>query len=87
VKINKIDNISNVGAYVSKYLSKEKLDERLEGEKCYFCSRSLLKPVIVECPDMVDDIMEQVPDEVCLIEHWYENDYVGVGRYRLYIIT
>ena len=43
IKINKIDNIDNVGAYVSKYLSKE-TDERNFGKKKFFRSQSLKTP-------------------------------------------
>lgn len=44
VWINKIDQVDNVGAYVTKYMSKDNDDERLVGKKCYFNSRGLLKP-------------------------------------------
>lgn len=41
VKINKISHVDNVGAYVSKYMSKEVADERLRGLKGYNCSKGL----------------------------------------------
>lgn len=44
VKINKIDNVNNVGAYVSKYLGKE-MDERSFGKKKFFRSQSLKQSV------------------------------------------
>lgn len=43
IKINKLDNVSNVGAYVCKYLSKE--DDRFYNKKKFFRSRGLLEPV------------------------------------------
>ena len=45
IKINAIDDVDNVGAYVTKYMTKDNDDERLKGEKCYFSSRGLIKPV------------------------------------------
>lgn len=42
VKINKIDSIKNVGAYISKYLGKDFLDTRTFGKKSFF-ARKLLK--------------------------------------------
>ena len=45
VKINKIDNVDNVGAYVTKYMNKDLSDERLQGQKCYLVSKNLDKSI------------------------------------------
>lgn len=47
VRINRIDNVDNVGAYITKYMTKENVDERLTGKKCYSMSRNLKKPIVV----------------------------------------
>jgi hypothetical protein len=44
IKVNEIDKVDNVGAYVTKYMTKDNDDPRLKGEKCHFSSRGLLKP-------------------------------------------
>lgn len=44
VKINRIDNVNNVGAYISKYLGKE-MDERVFGKKKFFRSQDLNTPI------------------------------------------
>ena len=41
IKINKIDNCDNVGAYVSKYMTKDNDD--IKGKKSYFNSRGLFE--------------------------------------------
>lgn len=48
VKINKIDDVDNVGAYVTKYMSKDNVDERLVGNRCYFTSQGLQEPTTIE---------------------------------------
>lgn len=48
ITINAIDEVDNIGAYVSKYLSKDLCDERLKGRKCYFKSKGLLQSQVVE---------------------------------------
>ena len=48
VKINKIDDVDNVGAYVTKYMSKDYEDERLVGNRCYFTSQGLQEPTTIE---------------------------------------
>lgn len=48
VKINKIDDVDNVGAYITKYMSKDNEDERLVGNRCYFTSQGLQEPTTIE---------------------------------------
>lgn len=45
IKINRIDNVNNVGAYVCKYLSKDMFDERTFGKKKFFRSQTLSEAV------------------------------------------
>ena len=44
IDIRKLDNVDNVGAYISRYMLKDVLDERLSGKKCYFTSKGLKRP-------------------------------------------
>lgn len=46
VKINAIDKVDNLGAYITKYMTKEKADDRLKTEKGYLCSRNLKRPKV-----------------------------------------
>lgn len=45
VKINAIDKVTNIGAYVSKYMNKDLDDVRLMGENAFLHSRYLLRPI------------------------------------------
>lgn len=45
VDIRRVDRVDNIGAYISKYMSKANEDLRLAGEKQYWSSRGLRKPV------------------------------------------
>lgn len=86
-KINRIDKVSNVGAYVSKYLSKDKIDERFTAEKCYFCSRLLEKPVTIKDDLIVNQVLESVSGLKAVCEFTFENDYIGLGRYRQFVLS
>ena len=46
VKINAIDKVDNVGAYVIKYMCKDTEDPRLMGENAYLHSRGLEEPIV-----------------------------------------
>ena len=45
IRCNKIDNVDNVGAYVTKYMTKDNTDESYKVEKSYFSSKGLFKPI------------------------------------------
>jgi len=44
IKINRIDHVDNIGAYVVKYMTKADADERLIGKKMYQTSKNLERP-------------------------------------------
>lgn len=44
-RIEKTKKIKNIAAYVAKYLTKESFDSRLYGERSYFTSRGLWRPI------------------------------------------
>lgn len=65
VKINSIDKVDNVGAYVVKYMNKDIDDIRLQGLKAYNCSKGLQKPVELKSWDSRDrDCIEQVKQSI-----------------------
>lgn len=84
IKINKIDDVDNVGAYVCKYMVKDLDDDRLKGRKCYFNSRGLFKPVVIEDEKKVENIKNSLPGEKRTVLTVYENDYTGVTIYKQY---
>ena len=85
IKINKIDDVDNVGAYICKYLTKDNDDERLKGRKCYFNSRGLKKP-IEKCFDDagMEEVKKSLPEEAITYKSEFENEYVGKVEYTQY---
>lgn len=74
VKINNIDKVDNVGAYVCKYMTKTD-DDRLLGQKMYFTSRGLEKPVEIKEKERVETLASALPSSLLTFETTYENDY------------
>ena len=58
VKINRIDNVDNVGAYMTKYMTKDNVDERLAERKSYSMSKNLHVPEEYVEEEEVDEILE-----------------------------
>lgn len=86
VKINKIDNVDNIGAYVTKYMTKDSIDERLKGRKCYFMSRNLKKPKVITNNDLIDEVCSDMEIKRVAFSSTYETDYYGVVEYMQFVL-
>jgi len=84
IKINRCDDVTNLGAYVSKYLTKE-TDTRLEGKKRYFSSRGLFKPVEL-INERADALAQHLPSGKETYVDTFENEYLGTILYKQYNI-
>ena len=84
IKINKIDDVDNIGAYVCKYMVKGLDDDRLRGRKCYFNSRGLFKPLVIEDEKKAEMIKQSLPSECMTVSTEYENEHIGKISYKQY---
>lgn len=83
VKINKVDTVSNIGKYMTKYLTKDALDKRLLKRKRYYASRNLYRPSIILNEYQINkliDIIESLPPQY---EIEFESDYQGKTSYMV----
>ena len=89
IKINRIDKVDNVGAYVIKYMTADMDDQRLCGENAYLHSHGLEKPIEVttwretdqECwKDLHDEIEKATPSYSAK----YESEAAGHIEYYQY---
>lgn len=88
VKINKIDDINNVGAYICKYLTKDNCDDRLRGRRSYFNSRGLKKPIEVYFDDdQLESIKESLPEQAMTYRAQFDNEYLGRIEYEQYNLS
>ncbi len=86
IRINKIDDVDNVGAYVTKYMTKDNEDERLVGNRSYFTSQGLKKPIeiintdiaaVIQRALLLGDLkMKKEPYNAT-----FENEYLGTIEY------
>jgi len=91
IKINKIDDVDNVGAYVSEYLGQAEKgqghnieDDRLQGKKSYFSSRGLYKPVEITDKKIVERVAAALPEEYLTYSATFENENLGNILYKQY---
>lgn len=81
IKLNRIDNVDNVGAYVTKYMTKENMDERLIGRRSYSMSRGLNAPQEYTDEEQIEAELESLADVQRVQSSTYESEYYGIVRY------
>ena len=81
VKINRIDNVDNVGAYITKYMTKDGIDSRLIGKKCYTMSKGLKQPKEYTEEQDIERILNNLENVKRCHTTEYETEYYGVVRY------
>ncbi|NLZ34713.1 MAG: hypothetical protein GX889_07370 [Clostridiales bacterium] len=91
IKINKIDDVGNVGAYVSEYLGQAEKgqghdieDDRLQGKKSYFSSRGLFKPIEITNKKVVEQVAAALPEDFLTYSATYDNEHLGNITYKQY---
>lgn len=84
VKLNKIDNVNNVGAYVCKYLTKELFDERTFGKKKFFRSQTLTESIELLGIWAMKFINKFLSALTPLFEKTFTSEYTGEVEYRAY---
>lgn len=83
-RINRIDNVTNVGLYVSKYIQKQFDDERLHTKKCYWGSRNLKRPVVIDTPEVVASLLSDCESQNAYFgkKVVYQTDMFGAVLYQ-----
>ena len=86
VRINQIENIDNVGAYITKYMNKDLADERLQGQKCYLTSKNLEKSIKITDENTISSLLPhfEIKREY---KTNYTTEYNGDVVYTQYILT
>lgn len=83
-RINRIDNVTNVGLYVSKYIQKQFDDDRLHTKKCYWGSRNLKRPVVIDTPEVVNSLLSdcELQNAYFCRKVVYQTDMFGAVLYQ-----
>lgn len=81
IKLNRIDNVDNVGAYITKYMSKDSIDPRLAGHKCYTMSKGLKQPKCIEDEEEIDELLGELEDVKRMHSSEFVSEYYGTVRY------
>lgn len=86
VKINAIDKVDNIGAYITKYMTKDGLDERLAGQKSYFMSHNLKAPEIATDSEIIEEVLADMDVKRVACLSSFDSEYYGTIRYTQYVL-
>ena len=86
VKINCIDSVDNLGAYVTKYMTKDNDEERLAGRKSYFASYNLKKPDETTDEEVINAAMSEMQVKRVACDTCFDTEYYGTVKYVQYVL-
>lgn len=81
IKLNRMDNVDNVGAYITKYMTKDNIDERLTGKKCYTMSKGLNKPKEYTDEADIEEILRDLENVKRIHSAEFETEHFGMVQY------
>lgn len=84
IDIQAIDHVDNVGAYVTKYMTKDLADDRLAGVKAFATSQNLTRPIVTygsEAKEINEKFLAQKKE---VFENEYPSEHQGLIRYTEY---
>ncbi len=84
IKVIVINDLRNIGGYLSKYFTKQYGDDRMRGKKKYFVSRGLKQPKVILDEQKIDDVMSDLNAKQKVFERGYKNNYAGEFMYTVY---
>ncbi len=84
VKIVPVQQVTNLGAYFCKYLSKDMFDKRMFGKKKFFCSRSLQRPIELTGDKALRFFEKFVKSTQPVFEKTFSSEYTGEVNYAAY---
>lgn len=78
ININAIKHVKKIGNYISKYMSKNFGDARLDGHKRYFSSRGLIKPTVYAGEVAYKAIRDAIPADTPMKERSFQSARKGL---------
>jgi hypothetical protein len=61
IKIKAVNDVKDIGRYVTKYMVKDNDDPRLQKRKSYFVSDGLIQPTVVYVEELVNEVRRMLP--------------------------
>ncbi|HEY0221025.1 MAG TPA: hypothetical protein VGC58_02265 [Candidatus Paceibacterota bacterium] len=86
IKIKKIGKVKDIAKYLTKYMSKNFEDSRLDGKKRILSSRGLFKPIVYLDETWADRVYRVIPKKCLTNQKEYWSKYDGQVKKQEFII-
>lgn len=86
INIKSVKDIKRISSYVSKYMSKNFEDARLDGHKRYFSSRGLLKPKVYAGNFAYNLVRNVIPKDTPKKENIFTTEKLGKVTQVIYVL-
>ena len=84
VEVLPLKKSDKIAGYLTKYMTKENMDERLLTKKKYFCSRGIYRPIIINEEVLADELNMKLGDFVRTYSNEYKTPTGNVIKYAVY---
>ncbi len=85
--VESVRDIDDIASYICKYITKDGVDKRLLGQKAYFTSRGLKKPIESLDEEKNKNIINSIPNFIKPYENEFENEFCGKIKCKRYDLT
>ena len=82
--VKSVEETNSLASYVCKYMTKNKADERLLGQKSYFTSKGLKKPIEMLDRYRIKNFKRDILESVDFREDTFTTEFCGITKYRRY---
>lgn len=86
IKLRKIGRVKDIAKYLTKYMSKNFEDSRMDGKKRIFSSRGLFKAVVYLDQTWANRIYSAIPKKCLVYQKEYESKYDGTVKKQEFVI-
>jgi hypothetical protein len=87
LKLDSIDNVKNVGYYVTKYMTKDIQNEKMKGLKKYFSSKGVKRSKIVRRKTDVDFFVGFIPENTVVSKKDHDLEFGGKFKHTVFDVS
>ena len=84
IKIKRVSHVTNLGAYLCKYLQKDMHDKRMFGKKKFFCSQDLNRPIEITNEEARKYMQDNSDNLKMTWEKTFNDEYRGEISYKVF---
>ncbi len=82
--VKSVKDLNTIASYICKYMTKNEVDERLLGQKSYFTSRGLIKPIEILDEIKIKNIIKNIPESIEPYENKFKSEFCEEIKYKRY---